>query len=198
MARDQNQLTLSLFDTTSLSSGMTLDGGYRAPATTDRDDEGEDAGLIPVIPAIPARNFVLRGDRTRAHGWKARAADNLKAIRLAIDIDNEKRNATADEQEVLSRFVAFGASDLADKVFRRAGDAIRSLHAGVHRPRDLAGRSALWLCRRLDSRTRLRNRLVLRPDARGARWQNKPYRRRNGRDDRENRQTPLPERLDPA
>ena len=123
MARDSNQLTLSLFDTTSLSSGLTLEGAYRARSSARDNDESEDVVATPAAPVLAAHDFVLRGDRTLAQGWKARAADNLKAIRLAGVIESEKRNATPDEQEVLSRFVAFGASDLADKVFRRAGEA---------------------------------------------------------------------------
>jgi hypothetical protein len=38
-------------------------------------------------------------------------------------IEAERRHARLDEQERLARFTAFGASDLADKIFRRAGDA---------------------------------------------------------------------------
>lgn len=126
MAKDSNQLTLSLFDSTSLSSGLTLDGGgYRAPTET-RDEQDDDLPAVAVAPAIPAHDFVLRGDRELARGWKARAADNLAAIRLALDIEAEKRNATSGEQEILSRFVGFGARDLADNVFRRAGETFSS------------------------------------------------------------------------
>ena len=38
-------------------------------------------------------------------------------------IEAEARHARPDEQERLARFTAFGASDLADRIFRRAGDA---------------------------------------------------------------------------
>jgi hypothetical protein len=38
-------------------------------------------------------------------------------------IEAEGRHARPDEQEKLARFTAFGASDLADRIFRRAGDA---------------------------------------------------------------------------
>jgi len=59
----------------------------------------------------------------RHEGWKARAEDNLAAIRLMTTIESEARHARPDEQERLARFTAFGASDLADPMFRRAGDA---------------------------------------------------------------------------
>src|SRR5208283_3793182 len=55
-------------------------------------------------------------------GWKARAADNLASMRLALQIEEEKRNATQEEQEILCRFTGFGASELANALFRRAGE----------------------------------------------------------------------------
>jgi hypothetical protein len=121
MAKDCNQLTLSLFDSTSLSGGLTLDGGSFRPST-DLPEEDE-TPAVAAAPAIPAQDFVLRGDRQLAHGWKPRAADNLAAIRLALEIEADKRNATSEEQDVLSRFVGFGARDLADMMFRRAGES---------------------------------------------------------------------------
>ena len=60
--------------------------------------------VSPSTPATPARNFHLAGERRLARGWKARATDNLASMRLALEIEEEKRNATRDEQEILSRF----------------------------------------------------------------------------------------------
>ena len=37
-------------------------------------------------------------------------------------IEAEGRHASPEEQERLAKFTAFGASDLADKLFRRAGE----------------------------------------------------------------------------
>ncbi len=83
-------------------------------------------------------------------------------------IEADGRHARGDEQEQLAKFTAFGASDLVDKLFRRAGegfapawedlglelraarfargsresqagDAVRTFYAGVHDPRHLAG-----------------------------------------------------------
>ena len=126
MARDTNQLTLSFLDTTSLSAGgLTLDAGYsrpRTPPSPAEPPDDESALVSPSPPAIPARNFHLTGDRRLARGWKARAADNLASMRLALQIEEEKRNATPDEQEILSRFTGFGASELANALFRRAGE----------------------------------------------------------------------------
>jgi len=126
-SQQSSQLTLSLFDGTALSGGLTLDGAmggglrYREPEGDDTDD----APSAPAPERIPPRTWRLSGDRTLARGWRARAADNLQAIRLALAITREDRHATADEQEVLSRFVGFGASELANAVFRRPGEAFR-------------------------------------------------------------------------
>ena len=49
----------------------------------------------------------------------------MAAIRLAQAIAAEDRHATPEEQEVLSRFTGFGASELANTLFRRPGEAFR-------------------------------------------------------------------------
>jgi len=123
---DTSQFTLSLFDNTALSGGLTLNAPMEG--LRYREPEGDDDDTPPAAPAaarIPARNWRLSGDRALAHGWKARAVDNVAAIRLAHAITGEDRHATADEQEVLSRFTGFGASELAQSLFRRPGEAFR-------------------------------------------------------------------------
>ncbi|MHB0708413.1 N-6 DNA methylase, partial [Roseomonas mucosa] len=121
---------LSLFDTTALCSPFALFGGGSGgllPAL-DGDDDEDDAAEAPIAPAIPrvvARDFRLAGDRDLAAGWKARAAGNLAAIRLMQRIEAETRPATAKEQAVLARFTGYGASDLANALFRRPGEAWR-------------------------------------------------------------------------
>jgi N12 class adenine-specific DNA methylase/adenine-specific DNA methylase len=125
MAGDSLQLTLSFLDTTSLSRGsLTLDAGRHAPsrpAAREKEDEP------PAVPApMPARDYRLTGDRALAGGWKARAADNLAAIRLSEQITNEHRAATPQEQKLLARFTGFGATDLANHLFRRQGEMFPS------------------------------------------------------------------------
>jgi len=117
-----SQLTLSLFDSTALS-GLTL--GASSPRF--REDVVEETAEAVAAPAshLPAHTFRLEGERALAKGWKARAADNIAAIRLLQEIEGEDRHATADEQERLSRFVGFGAGELANTLFRRAGEAFR-------------------------------------------------------------------------
>ena len=130
--------TFDLFNDTALSSGLGLDiTAFAGDIAADRDDDHDPAPSTrtlafpvasPARPASSARanrgtNFHLAGDRALAKGWKDRARDNIAAIRLAAAIEAEQRPATAEEQEQLIRFTGFGASDLADFVFRRPGDA---------------------------------------------------------------------------
>ena len=135
MAQD-DPFTLDLFGSTALSSGLGLgvtafaDGPAAGP-------DGDDPAPSAITPARPVTavaratssahrergmNFHLAGDRVLAKGWKDRARDNIAAIRLAAAIDAGARPATADEQAQLIRFTGFGASDLANFVFRRPGE----------------------------------------------------------------------------
>jgi type I restriction-modification system DNA methylase subunit len=41
-------------------------------------------------------------------------------MRLALEIEEQKRNASAEEQEILAKFTGFGASEIARALFRRA------------------------------------------------------------------------------
>ncbi|TIP95664.1 MAG: lactate dehydrogenase [Mesorhizobium sp.] len=132
--------TLDLFGNTSLSSGLGLGvtafgSDFEAEAPVD---ERPSAPAAPVphakpVPQLaehgrvntaPARgqSFFLEGARGLAKGWKQRARDNLAAIRLAAEIEAEDRPATPEEQARLVRFTGFGASDLANAVFRRPGE----------------------------------------------------------------------------
>jgi len=115
-----SQLTLSLFDTTALS-GLTL-GASAGPRFRENPVE---AAPEPELERVPAHTFRLSGERALARGWKARAADNLAAIRLMQEIEKEDRHATPAEQDQLARFVGFGAGELANTLFRRQDEAFR-------------------------------------------------------------------------
>ncbi|EXL02107.1 MAG: DEAD/DEAH box helicase family protein [Pseudaminobacter sp.] len=123
--------TIDLFGNTALSSGLGL-GVTAFAGELEPDDDPDPSTPAPAIPILahPASsvsrpcglNFYLAGDRALAHGWKQRAQDNIAAIRLAAKIEEDERPATAVEQEKLIRFTGFGASDLANGVFRRPGE----------------------------------------------------------------------------
>ncbi len=90
-----DQLSLPLFDTTALTSSMGL---YSRLAFGEPGDdavaETEEDGPAPVV----ARNFRLTAARRLAPDWKTRAADNIAAIRLMLEIEEEARNATAEDR----------------------------------------------------------------------------------------------------
>ena len=149
---NHDQFSLPFLDTTSLGGGFGLYDGSSAQKRAGRSAPDHDgAGLFdtPVFepsaplptqnpaPAIAAQDYRLAGDRRLAEGWKTRTEDNLAAIRLAAAIEAEGRHARPDEQEKLARFTAFGASDLADQIFRRASEGFRS-RLGRLRPRTRA------------------------------------------------------------
>ena len=131
--------TLDLFGNTALSSGLGL-GVTAFGSGFDAGDTPEDSTPTPVTapspdaqpnsPGAPRQprtsvrgdNLSLAGNRGLAKGWKRRAQDNLDAIRLAAEIEAEERPATPAEQARLIRFTGFGASDLANAVFRRPGE----------------------------------------------------------------------------
>ncbi|MFG1428892.1 helicase-related protein [Roseixanthobacter glucoisosaccharinicivorans] len=137
MAQD-DPFTLDLFGNTALSSGLGLGvTAFAGGVTLDPDDDDDPDPSTPA-PAIPVAavaraassirrergtNFHLAGERALAKGWKGRARDNIDAIRLAAAIEREERPATPGEQEKLIRFTGFGASALANFVFRRPGEA---------------------------------------------------------------------------
>ena len=137
MAQD-DPFTLDLFGKTALSSGLGLGvtafaGGSTVEPGDDDDPDPSTPAIALPVPAVarsasPTRrargaNFYLTSDRALAKGWKDRARDNIAAIRLAAAIEADERPATPEEQEQLIRFTGFGASKLANSVFRRPGEA---------------------------------------------------------------------------
>ena len=122
---DAAQFTLNLFDSSAL--GWTVPVPMSTSADdNDASDETEAPIQAPVARAIgkklPANNYRLTGDRTLARGWPARGRENVEAIRLSKQIEDENRAATPAEQAKLMRYVAFGASELAQSAFMAPGE----------------------------------------------------------------------------
>ena len=130
----EDPFTLDLFGNTALSSGLGLGVTAFSDSPANDPDDG-DPSLHSPAPAVPAtadaqlsrrackgENFHLAGTRGLAKSWRERARDNLAAIRLAASIVDEQRPASVDEQAALIRFTGFGASELANGVFRRPGE----------------------------------------------------------------------------
>jgi len=136
---NDDPFTLDLFNSTTLSFGLGLgvtafgsDFGVResesGQTATPAEPEPQRASQPVHTPRRAASvkhsgdDFVLETDRGLARGWKQRARDNLDAIRLAAEIEAAHRPATPEEQARLIRFTGFGASELANGVFRRPGE----------------------------------------------------------------------------
>ncbi|KRA65323.1 DEAD/DEAH box helicase family protein [Rhizobium sp. Root651] len=137
--------TLDMFGNTALSSGLSLgvttSGGF-APEGAPEPANDDDPDPTPPAPSpalahpiTPPRNPASRRrgdaanfhfedaeDRGLAASWKERAKANVAAIRLAAEIEKQERPATRGEQAKLVRFTGFGASELANGMFRRPGD----------------------------------------------------------------------------
>ena len=60
------------------------------------------------MPAPPARNFRISDSHLGEGGPKQKFARNVEAIRTLQTLENENRNATPEEQEILSRYVGWG------------------------------------------------------------------------------------------
>lgn len=128
--------TLDMFGNTALSSGLGLGvtafGSFSAPAN---DDEPEPTPPAPAAALSvsttrqpPRRqghraNFYLdTEDRGLAASWKERARMNVAAILTANEIERNNIPVTRGHQEKLIRFTGFGASELANGMFRRPGE----------------------------------------------------------------------------
>ena len=59
-------------------------------------------------PAPPARNFHISDDHLGEGGPKQKFARNVEAIRTLKTLESENRNATPEEQEILSQYVGWG------------------------------------------------------------------------------------------
>ena len=59
-------------------------------------------------PEIPARNFRITDEHMGEGGPKQKFARNIEAIRTLQTLENENRNATPEEQEILSQYVGWG------------------------------------------------------------------------------------------
>ncbi len=128
--------TMDLFGNTSLSCGLGFDFGVSGVTTLPANDDGPDPSPPAPVgnragnPAPEARRrqwhrqkFYLDADRSLSPGWKERARINVAMIELAHEIISQDRPATREEQARLIRFTGFGASELANGVFRRPGEA---------------------------------------------------------------------------
>jgi N12 class adenine-specific DNA methylase/adenine-specific DNA methylase len=128
-----------MFGSSALSSGLGLGvtafGGFDPVPANDDDPDPTPPSPAPVCAGRkPARksprkqaersNFYLDDqDRGLAASWKERARINVVAILTANEIERNDVAVTREHQAKLIRFTGFGASDLANSMFRRPGEA---------------------------------------------------------------------------
>lgn len=133
---NKDPFTLDIFGSSALSSGLGL--GVTAftsispDVANDDDPDPTPPASSPALPvpatATPKRraelraNFYLKGDRGLPSSWKDRARASVAAILVAGEVAKKHRPATPKEQAQLIRFTGFGASELANGMFRRPGE----------------------------------------------------------------------------
>ena len=66
------------------------------------------AALEEALNAVSAGNFHITDDHLGEGGAKQKYARNIEAIRTLFKLEQEHRGATAEEQQVLSRYVGWG------------------------------------------------------------------------------------------
>ncbi len=136
---NNDPFTLDMFDSSALSSGLGLGvtafGGFSGEPANDDDPDPTPPSPAPAHeistpprPAAPKQgqraNFYLDDgeDRGLATSWKDRAKANVAAILIASEIERHNLPVTREQQKRLIRFTGFGASELANGMFRRPGN----------------------------------------------------------------------------
>ena len=70
--------------------------------------QSEEPSVAGESPAIPAVNFHIMDDELGEGGPKQKFERNIEAIKTLFQLENENRNATPAEQEILSNYVGWG------------------------------------------------------------------------------------------
>lgn len=135
-----DSFTLDMFGSSALSSGLGLGvtafGSFAPEPANDDDDPDPDHTPPSPAPGLPVSrkpvarkqgdctNFYLDDgeDRGLAANWKERARMNVAAILTASEIERNSVPVTREHQQRLIRFTSFGASELANGMFRRPGE----------------------------------------------------------------------------
>lgn len=128
--------TFDMFGSSALSSGLGLGvtafGGFSPDAANDDDPDPTPPAPAPALPvtAAPVRRAGARANfyfddgegRGLAASWKERARLNVTAILTVNEIERHNIPVTREHQKRLIRFTGFGASELANGMFRRPGE----------------------------------------------------------------------------
>ena len=74
----------------------------------DERNQSVKAGVVVEGKPVPAVNFHITNDHIGEGGPKQKFARNKEAIETLFKLENENRNATPEEQEILANFVGWG------------------------------------------------------------------------------------------
>jgi len=81
---------------------------------------------------LPAENFRITDDNLGVGGPKAKFRMNMEAIKLLKELEFDGRQATPEEQEVLSRYVGWGGlADAFDEAKQNWSDEFQELYAAL-------------------------------------------------------------------
>ena len=102
--QEQTEPELSDEELDELPISTVIDGEVQTFPDAAALDEARNAEPVPE----PAGNFRITDDHLGEGGAKQKYARNIEAIRTLFKLEQEHRGATAEEQQVLSRYVGWG------------------------------------------------------------------------------------------
>lgn len=82
--------------------------GWQNPEVMDIIAQIEQSITTREVPPVPAVNFHITDDHIGEGGPKQKFARNIEAIKTLFQLESENRNATPEEQEILSNYVGWG------------------------------------------------------------------------------------------
>lgn len=111
------------------SASLERESDNQPEAELPKQEPAETTAKEPFIH--PAINFHITDDDLGAGGSKTKFKANIAAIRLLQDLELDGRMATAEEQEILSRYVGWGglpmAFDASNKDWKAEYEELKSL-----------------------------------------------------------------------
>ena len=82
--------------------------GWQNPEVIDIIAQIEQSITTREVPPVPAVNFHITDDHIGEGGPKQKFVRNMEAIKTLFQLESENRNATPEEQEILSNYVGWG------------------------------------------------------------------------------------------
>ncbi len=106
--------------------------GWEHPEVLEVIRKLETAIQTKESPDIPAINFHITNDHLGEGGAKAKFRANMDAIRVLKELEFDERNATPEEQEILSQYVGWGGlADAFDENKASWAEEFRELYTAL-------------------------------------------------------------------